>query len=266
MLLQELSLRQINESLLLGSQKNIPITFTLRVDGAWLNLPSRMIAISGKQLLFELPPVEADVPPHEFVPAEKLGVSFKLKHHKHIFTATVAGVQDFALDGGGTTKVLAVCLPARMQRLQRRVFHRVDVPGNRVVRASYWMGSSGSEPSGVSDATPVWSGRVVNVSAGGFQLSSGASPLPMLDVGDSVGVRLSFGSGQESVYADAQLRHVAAEGSGQWSIGFQFVGLTQTAEGRETLKFIGQKVTEFQQIAEQTAAGDLPARVSVDAN
>ena len=89
----------------------------------------------------------------------------------------------------------------------------------------------------------------------------------MLDVGDSVGVRLSFGSGQESVYANAQLRHVAAEGSGQWSIGFQFVGLTQTAEGRETLKFIGQKVTEFQQIAEQTAAGaDLPARVSVDAN
>ncbi len=49
MLLQELSLRQINESLLLGSQKNIPITFTLRVDGAWLNLPkAAYVTIPGK--------------------------------------------------------------------------------------------------------------------------------------------------------------------------------------------------------------------------
>ena len=91
-----------------------------------------MVAITGKGLLVEIPPVEADVPPHEFVPAEKLGVSFKLKHHKHIFTATVSGFQDFPLDDGGTMKTLALCLPVRMQRLQRRMFYRVDVPPNRV--------------------------------------------------------------------------------------------------------------------------------------
>jgi c-di-GMP-binding flagellar brake protein YcgR len=253
MSLQELSFKQITESLFLGSQKNVPVTLTLRQESAWLNFPSRMIAAAGKQLLVELPPVSADVPPHEFVPAEKLGVSFKLKHHKHIFTATVAGVRDYPLEGGGSTQVLSLCLPARMQRLQRRMFYRVDVPPNRVVRASFWLGGKEAEPNGTSDATPVWSGRVTNLSAGGFQLLSTTNLGPMLEMGDSVGVRLTFGSGQESVYADAQLRHVVLEGAEQWSLGLQFVGLPQTPEGRQALMFIGQKVSEFQQIAEHSS-------------
>ena len=253
MSLQELSFKQITESLFLGSQKNIPITITIRQDSLWLNFPSRMISITGKQLLVELPPVEADVPPHEFVPAEKLGISFKLKHHKHIFTATVAGMQDFPLENGESTKVLALCLPTRMQRLQRRMFYRVDVPANRVVRASFWLGGKEAEPNGTSDTTPVWSGRVTNISAGGFQLLSTTNLGPMLELGDSVGVRLSFGSGQESVYADAQLRHVVLEGAEQWSLGLQFVGLPQTPEGRQALMFIGQRVSEFQQIAEHSS-------------
>jgi c-di-GMP-binding flagellar brake protein YcgR len=244
--------KQITESLFLGSQKNVPITLTLRHDSMWLNFPSRMIAVAGKELLVELPPVEADVPAHEFVPAEKLGVSFKLKHHKHIFTATVAGLRNVPLDGGGSTQTLALCLPARMQRLQRRMFYRVDVPPNRVVRASFWLGGKDAEPNGTSDATPVWSGRVTNLSAGGFQLLSTTNLGPMLELGDSVGVRLTFGSGQESVYADAQLRHVVLESASQWSLGLQFVGLAQTPEGREALMFIGQKVSEFQQIAERS--------------
>lgn len=253
MALQELNLRQINEAMSLASQKNVPVAITTRHEDAWLNFPSRMITVAGKCLLVELPPVEADVPPHEFVPAEKIGISFKLKHHKHIFTATVAGLQDHLLDNGEPMKVLALCLPTRMQRLQRRMFYRVDVPPNRVVRASFWLGSKDAEPNGTSETCPVWSGRVVNLSAGGFQLMSSTPLGPMLEVGDSVGVRLSFGTGQESAYADAQLRHVVLETSGQWSIGFQFVGLTQTVDGRETLKFIGQKVSEFQQAAEQLA-------------
>ena len=119
--------------------------------------------------------MEADVPPHEFVPAEKLGVSFKLKHHEHYFTATVAGVQDFALDGGGTTKVLAVCLPARMQRLQRRVFHRVDVPGNRSCGPpTGWAPAAAAQRR--SDATPVWSGRVVNVAPAGSNCPAAPRP------------------------------------------------------------------------------------------
>jgi c-di-GMP-binding flagellar brake protein YcgR len=254
MSLQELSLKQINEAMSLASLKNVPITITIRHESTWLNFPSRMITIVGKSLLVELPPVEADVPPHEFMLAEKVGISFKLKHHKHVFTATVAGLQDFLLENGEPMKVLALCLPTRMQRLQRRMFYRVGVPPNRVVRASFWLGSKEAEPNGTSETTPVWSGRVVNLSAGGFQLLSATALGPMLEVGDSVGARLFFDTGQESAYADAQLRHVVLEAPEQWSIGFQFVGLPQTAEGRETLRFIGQKVSEFQQIAEQVSS------------
>ena len=233
MSLQELSVKQINEALALAAQKTIPITITYRQEPSWVNLTSRMVRIADNRLLVELPPIEADVAPHEFVPAEKIGISFKLKHHKHIFTATVAGVQDHVFDDGEPMKVLGLCMPMRMQRLQRRMFYRADVPPNRIVRASFWMGGRDGEPSGTSAATPVWTGRVTNLSAGGLQLIAAESPLPSLEIGDSVGVRLSFGSGQEAVYADAQFRHLVQEGQ-ESVVGLQFIALGQSAEGRDT--------------------------------
>jgi len=245
--LQELSVRQIDESLKLAVEKQVPVTLTIQQDGAWVNFPSRLLAITDKHMLIEPPPSDAGAPPHEFAPADKLGMSFKLKHYKHLVTATVAGMTDTAV-GGATVKVLSLCLPTRMQRLQRRAFLRVDVPANRVVRASFWLGGRTAEPQGAS-ALPVWTGRVTNLSAGGFQLACPTDRAARLEVGENVGVRIAFGSGEGAVYADAQFRHVEEDTPNTQDVvmGFQFLGLAQTPEGKEALRVISTKVAQFQQ-------------------
>ncbi len=242
--LQELDTPQINEVIVTACEKSVPAIITVPNELSWSNLHTRILAVRDAHVLLEMPPIESGKAPHEFVPAERIGISFKLRHHKHIFAGTVVGQERLPDADGVDMPVLVVVTPSRMQRLQRRAFIRVDVPPNRIVRASFWLGGFEAEPSGTSAEHPVWSGSVVNFSAGGFQLATKAKAIDGLEVGDAVGARLVFGTGGEAVFADAQVRHVDINGE-RADIGFQFLGLTETPDGRIALQMISAKVSEF---------------------
>ncbi len=243
--IQELSNRQINEAVAEAVDRHVPVMVTVQKGRNWQILPARALALRDLHLLLELGGSRESAP-WEFTPAEKVGVSFKLKHHKHIFTATVIG-----LEQGKAGDVLVVCRPSRMQRLQRRAYIRAEVPANRIVRASFWLGGQASEPNGASPTTPVWSGRVVNLSAGGFQLHVDAAAADDVEVGDMVGVRILFGMGEQAVYGDAEIRHIESLGP-KAMVGFRFLGLDQTHEGRKALQIIATKVAEYQRLTEGT--------------
>lgn len=251
--LRELDGRQISEVIQEAVDRHIPVTVTIRRGKAWTNLRSRAIAIQKGHLWIEQPLAEGVVAPREFAPAEKLGLAFKLKHYKYIFTATVAGMERFRLDDGVCVLVLSVCIPSRMQRLQRRAFFREDVPEGCIVRASFWLGGREDEPAGTTPDRPVWCGRVINLSAGGFQVRTTAGPIDVLDVGDIVGVHLAFGTAEESFCADAQFRHSKQDGR-ETLLGFQFMGLAQTPAGRAALQLINAKLSEYHRLAEPRLA------------
>jgi c-di-GMP-binding flagellar brake protein YcgR len=242
--LQHLTIRQIDEVIRSACQRQMPATITVRTAGRWSNLHARMVGVRDGHLLLELAQPEGDGRVHEFQPADRAGISFKLKHHKHIFTATVAAVEAGRCADGTDVRVLQACIPTKMLRMQRRAFLRAAVPANRVVRASYWVGGREFEPTSGSEDQPVWSGRVMDISAGGFQMTSADGGNDALEIGETVGVRISFGAGEETVYADAQFRH-RQETDGDIHLGFQFVGLAQTPEGRRALQQIGGRAAQF---------------------
>ena len=243
--LQELTHEQINDAIEAGTQRSVPATVTVRAGQSWANLHSRMVALRDDHLLIAAPRPHDGQPVREFHPADKVGLSFKLKHHKHVFTATVVGVDRARVGDQDDAPVLTLCFPTRMHRLQRRAFLRVDVPRNRIVRASFWLGGCEAEPAGTSPRQPVWAGRVSNISAGGFQVLTQDQPLTLLGVGDVVGVRLAFGTGDQTVYADALFRHIIEDGD-DLLLGFQFLALAHSRQGRRTLRVISSRVGEFQ--------------------
>ncbi len=222
--LQELSAKQIDEVIRTATERTIPTIITISTDDSWMNLHSRVLAVRGAHLLLELPGLEAGQPPHEFAPAERIGVSLKLKHHKHIFAGTVVGQERLSLEDG------------------------TEVPDNRIVRASFWLGGCNAEPAGTSPEHLVWSGRVINLSAGGFQVNTELRAADGLEVGHTVGVRLIFGTEGQTIYADAQFRHLEFK-EGHALMGFQFIGLTETQEGRVVLQILSGKVSDFQRAA-----------------
>lgn len=249
--LQNVEIDQITTVLSEAQRRHVPATVTIRPDKRWLNLHSRIAELRDRHVWLTMPTSE-DGTPHEFTTAQKVGLSFKLKHHKYLCSVTVAGIEQVSLSEGDTTPVLSVCHPARMQRLQRRAFQRADVPANRIVRASFWLGGREAEPSGTSPDRPVWFGSVTNLSAGGLQINTSGEAVEALETGYIVGLRLAFGTGRdENVYTDAQFRYAEASQDGMLA-GFQFVGMGQTPEGHRALQVISAKVAEFQRASEQS--------------
>jgi len=244
-LLKNLHEDQTGEILLRAAATGAKAVATVRKEGHWVNVAGRLLAADKHYLMVGLPQASAGGIDHEFVAGESLAVSFKLKHHKYLFTTRVVSVEELSDDEGQPCWSLRVACPEGLRRLSRRSFQRVRVPDNRIVRASFWPGGREAEPAGGQDDAPVFLGTVTNLSAGGFGVVTRRDAALLFDVGFMVGVRLVFGPGGEVVYADAQCRHVTPQGESV-HLGFQFVGLGHTAEGREALCIIGRKVSEFQ--------------------
>ncbi|MBS3734826.1 MAG: PilZ domain-containing protein [Phycisphaerae bacterium] len=260
-MLKDLDAGTIRQSATEAAERGVPVAVSVRYDERWENLFSRVLAVRDDRLLLSWPVADAgsDACPHEFTPAEKVGLSFKLKHYKYLTTVAVAGPDRFKLDTGAWVPVLSVCFPVRMQRLQRRAYQRAEVPAGRIVRGSFWLGGCarepvrGAEPSGAPEGTPVWSGSVTNLSAGGLQLHANAELADMLDPGDVVGMHVVFGAGEDVVHTDAQFRRAELTEDG-CLLGFQFLGLGQSRDGRRALQCISDKVSAFHAEMHRTAA------------
>jgi c-di-GMP-binding flagellar brake protein YcgR len=241
--LQEMTQEQISDVLKGAIERQVPVTVTLKRGNAWVSCHTRLVSIQDPHVLLGPLHVHDGEKMPQIQPAEKVGLSFKLKHYKHIFTVTAVGNESTE----GAVDSLAVCFPNSMHRLQRRAYIRAEVPHGRIVRASFWLGGRDNEPEHADPNQPVWSGRLTNISAGGFQLIAGSdtdTDMWCLEEGETVGARIAFEAGSESVYVDAQFRRTD-QVNGQTLLGFQFVGLAQDRKGRQGLQYISAKVAEY---------------------
>lgn len=244
-LLKNLYEDQIIDVLAPAATARARAVITVRNDGRWINMPSKVLSADDDHVWVEAPSGDGAAAEHQLSSRQTLAISFKLKHHKYLFTSKLEQAQQIELDDGEVCEALQIVLPERMQRLSRRTFERVDVPANRIVRSSFWPGGCDAEPTGGEEDGPVFLGAVTNISAGGFSVRTDKDVQQIVEVGFVVGVRLVFGVDGEAVYADAQCRHITLEDE-SIQLGFQFLGLGHTAAGREALRTIGRKVSEYQ--------------------
>jgi len=244
--LRRLTNEQLNQALVDAVQERALVTISLQSDNGWINLHSRLLSLRYPHIFLAVPQAAKGKIVPEIKAEETLGLSFKLGYYKHTLTTKAVGVHkvDDVLDGGH--RVLQACWPREMYRLQRRAYRRVDVPAGRVVEASLWPGGRQDEPPDVAPDRPVWEGRVINISAGGAQILIESHQIPNLDVGDMVGVKLTFAGETKSIYSDTEFRQQVDTG-GRTLMSFKFVGLDGDSQGREVLDFVATKVAEYRQ-------------------
>ena len=242
--LQELDESEMSEALAGAVEKQLPVTMTVRRGEAWQTLQSRFMAIRDARLLFEPPTPGRGAAACGLSPAEVIGVNFKYRRHKYIFGTTVIGNWQVPA-GEGTVAALALGIPTSMQRIQRRACYRAPVPSDHVVRLSFWLGGAASEPTGALSKRPVWAGRVTDISAGGFQAFVSADVADAVEAGESMGLRITFEQSDETIVTGAHLRHIRPAKDGA-SLGFQFVSLEVTPEGKAALRLISRIVSEIQ--------------------
>lgn len=165
-----------------------------------------------------------------------VGVTFRLGHKKCMFGTQVIPSQQ---DTGG---VINLCWPDHMQQLQRRVYERVRPPRDTVIAVRFWQEGQPSESS--VEARNVRHGQLEDLSVGGMRVKT-SNPA---DIEDGQTYRCVFAPkpGKPSFILDALVRHHEAADQSRASIGFQFVGLEATPEGRRMLERLARTVSQLQ--------------------
>jgi len=242
--LQEIPSAQIERTLRAAVRAGVRVVITARFQNRWMTYTTFPLAVHEDQFWAAVPEEPMKVG-HRLRSGERVGVSFVLAQQKYVFAALVADTSVVELDDGTEVAAMGLGIPEQIHRVEKRLYGRAEIPSARIVRASFWLGGIEAEPSDTMPDQPVWSGRIVNLSEGGFSVRTSHEAAKCIEAGDVVGVRLTFADdGTRTLYADAQFRHGEADGA-MVLMGFEFIGMDRSEEGKEAIRAIRSEVEQY---------------------
>ncbi|MGB9625672.1 MAG: flagellar brake protein [Phycisphaerae bacterium] len=228
--------------------RNVPIVLSVRDGVSWAVHKSRFLGSNrvAKRLYIECPPPAApESPPPEVRRGEAVGVAFRRGHKKCVFTAVMLGQEDYGPDGGSPVPALALSWPDSLQELQRRAYYRVSVPPHKTVKVELWQGGAACRKKAGSAEWPSYTGRLMDLSAGGMCLVLPPNRNPRLDAGDAVGLEFQPEPGGPAFLLNGLVRYVDPAPDGATTVGLQFVGLEATVENRKVLQQLLRVVNQY---------------------
>ncbi len=234
---------QRDEYLLEAISAHVPATVSCQLADGWATLKSRMLGLggTGRQIVIEYPMPGANTPP-EIVEGQNIGVSFRRGHKKYVFNTMVAARCRFAVDGA-ETEAIRLAHPLIMFELQRRVFFRAPVPAHLSVPIEVWR-TTESDPNGTQSKR--WTGKMVDISAGGVSVSLPTEADPDWPADAAVECAFSIEPETPALTISGRLKHVGRTENARVRLGVHFVGLEATAEGRETLGHVLRLIRRLQ--------------------
>ncbi|MCH7807787.1 MAG: PilZ domain-containing protein [Planctomycetes bacterium] len=176
-------------------------------------------------------------------PGETLGVTFRAGHKKCMFASTMQSAQ---WDDGTADRpagiLVTVLWPDHLQQLQRRAYERAAPPSGTIIPVRFWRENQESNSTG--GRAGMRHGQLEDLSAGGMCIVT-------TDVAEGELERyyrcvFTPKPGGPAVIIDARLRYRETADQGRVRLGFHFVGLETTAEGRRLLTRIARIVARFQ--------------------
>ena len=222
-MIDRLDEREIAETLRAAAESQTSVIVTVLEGERWLNLTSRCVAWEDPWLLIDVP-VHDDGPAVEFEPGQPVHLTFRCGHDKYTSRQMVSQVVPPGDRPDAAAGLLALDQPSRMQRLQRRNVARLGVPRDCFPPAFFWLGEKQDEPGNMLPERPVWPGTVIDVSAHGIRLLADRNSTKVLEIGDSVGLKLRPQNG-EAVYLNTQYRHLETLDADDQKVlmGFRFL-------------------------------------------
>ncbi|MCK5172720.1 MAG: PilZ domain-containing protein [Planctomycetes bacterium] len=240
---QVLNGQEVIDILSLAVSEGSPGTISYLAKGKWHISEILHATITGETVHVELAPSERT---HNVAIQINQPVGIAIQHgfNKFIYEAAVVGFES-SVNQTGTGKIVLE-MPEKVEKMQRREYVRIDVPADLTVKVLFWH-------RGYLDGTAevphenYWQGRLVNLSAGGFQIEVDRRDGPNFRSGQLVGLQFTPMCYEQPVVAEAQIKHVAENAeNGQVYIGAEFIGLEASSQGRRKLRRIADIVSNYQ--------------------
>jgi c-di-GMP-binding flagellar brake protein YcgR len=250
---ERVPVRQLREILEPAAERLTPAALTCLLQETWQTYRSRFLGLRQDCMWLEYGHGEAAQLAPQFAAAQRIGVAFKWRNRKYVFSTLIDEVSDLDVEEQGSLRALRVAWPDEMHRLERRAFFRINVPRARPVQVRFWKGGLVAQPAAERGRGTIYEGEVIDLSAGGLSATLASPAVMALETGFVMGVELRT-AGMSPLRMDAQFRHAKSE-SGGCTVGLQMMGLTETPAGRETLERISQLMREFLGGPRQKVAG-----------
>lgn len=240
----------VGEILNEAAARHVLVVLSLRHNGQWMTHKSRMLQAdsAARCLVIQHPLVNPGEAPTELVPDEKIGLSFRRGHKKCMFVTHIERLTNFELDEGQAVAALLVPFPENLQEMQRRLYHRAEVPAGRRIETMMWHGCALENDPAELSAKPHHVGVLLDISAGGCRIEMDASRNPHLEPGDSIGLQFQADPRGKPLRLDAMYRHCEDLSRGKIALGLQFVGLEMSPQGRQMLQALTRVVSTFLRI------------------
>jgi c-di-GMP-binding flagellar brake protein YcgR len=231
--------RQCEQALQLAQEKQFLMTVTNKNENDnWQVFKSKILAMQSNRMTISLSPPGAENSPTEPSPGQEIALTFKKGYNKCLFTTRVISCGQFELEPAVTIPSITIYKPEQIEKIQRRTFERIGVPAGDKVTVSFYP---------CDDPDEKYHGQLLNLSAGGLGIKVLASEAPSWNNDRQCQVSFVPLPGQEPIVLQSRFRHTTdAFHDGYALLGFQFVGLELTEQGRAILHRIGRVTTVYE--------------------
>ncbi len=232
-----------------AADRQVPVVLSRQVGHCWATYKSRFLRgdSAGRFIVLAHPLPDPGQAPPELAPGERIGLTFRRGHKKCMCALEIDKLVTFE-QNGMTVAGFQVPWPDKLQELQRRIYFRANVPAGRHIEVKVWEAGMVAERPDSWQAMPHHTGLLQNVSAGGCRVILDAIRDPQLETGDSVRIQFQPDPRSEPLTIEAMFRHGDEMPQRKLSLGFQFVGMELSAQGRDMLQALARVVSTFLRI------------------
>lgn len=235
--------REILETII---EEQVPGIMSYLSRGRWHVAKVQIVRLGANRLGLEVIQSSSQKPhPVNIRVDQPVGLSIKYGYGKFVFETKVLDLRPSSKPGCGG--VLDLSVPDRIEIVQRRSYFRVKVPSNLLVEVVMWHRYMGRDRHSVP--RNYWSGRLIDISAGGMQIVVSNDKSPDFKMGQFITLRMTPLPYDQHLVVNAQIRNVLPTADGEKiCYGLQLVGLEASVEGRETLKRLCDIVEKYYQM------------------
>ena len=182
---------------------------------------------------------------------DSVGVSFKYGYSKFIFEAKVLGLEPS--ENINSLGRIVISIPSKIEVLAKRSYFRVNIPNSLEVPVTLSHYQENRTQDSDSD---FWTGRLVDISAGGIQVAVPAAQNPVLKKGHTAQIKFASPNDGALITIQGLVRYTAPTADKEnICLGFQIIGLEATEMGRATLAKLVEAVEYFYNVCSNRHAG-----------
>ncbi len=219
---------------------------TFQVGNEWQTFKSRFLEVDPRGRFFVLDYQQVtDTPLPPVAPGQYMGISFRHKNRKILFATVIEAKGHYVLEDKTTVPAVRYRWPNSLTELQRRAYHRTEVPEDAKLMATLWLGGLTTRPAVQSSEVESVSGELADISCGGAMVRLHNTRPPAWSEDDLLGVELQLPDHRTPVQVNARFRGLRQEPNEKLGLAVQFLGLEVAADGRAVLQRLAATVQRF---------------------